>query len=135
MQANINLNRLIAIPLTVAMIFFTMPYHWAQAGIIGTDALLNQEQRPTSDRDQVTAYLARQEVQNQLSAWGVDPAEATERVRSMSDSNLTMLAKGIANEPAGQGAVGGIIGAFVLVFLVLLFTDIVGFTNVFNFTR
>jgi hypothetical protein len=33
--------------------------------------------------------------------------------------------------PAG----GGIIGAIVLVFLVLLLTDILGFTKVFPFTR
>lgn len=135
MKANINLNRLVAIPLMVAMIFFTLPYRMVQAEMIDTDALLTQEQRAPSNRDQVTAYLARKEVQEQLSAWGVDSAEAIERIRTMSDSNLTLLAKRIGDEPAGQGALGGVVGAMVLVFLVLLFTDIVGFTNVYKFTR
>ena len=35
--------------------------------------------------------------------------------------------------PAGEGAVGAIIGAALIVFLVLLFTDIIGETDVYNF--
>jgi len=40
------------------------------------------------------------------------------------------MASQIENAPAG-----GIIGAIVLVFLVLLLTDILGFTKIFPFTR
>ena len=41
------------------------------------------------------------------------------------------MADQIENAPAGSG----IIGAIVLIFLVLLVTDILGFTKVFPFTR
>ncbi len=41
------------------------------------------------------------------------------------------MATQIENAPAGSG----IIGAIILVFLVLLLTDILGFTKVYPFTR
>ena len=37
--------------------------------------------------------------------------------------------------PAGQGAIGVIIGAALIIFLVLLITDIVGITDVFPFVK
>jgi hypothetical protein len=37
--------------------------------------------------------------------------------------------------PAGQSAIGIIVGAVVLIFIVLLITDLLCLTSVFNFTR
>jgi hypothetical protein len=37
--------------------------------------------------------------------------------------------------PAGQSAVGAVVGAIVIIFLVLLVTDLLGLTNVFPFVR
>jgi hypothetical protein len=37
--------------------------------------------------------------------------------------------------PAGGSAVGAIVGAAVLIFVILLITDILGFTNVFSFVN
>jgi hypothetical protein len=37
--------------------------------------------------------------------------------------------------PAGQSAIGIIVGAAVLIFLVLLITDLLCLTSIFNFTR
>jgi len=37
--------------------------------------------------------------------------------------------------PAGGSAIGTIVGAAVLIFLVLLITDILGFTHVFSFVN
>jgi len=45
------------------------------------------------------------------------------------------LAEAIRPDPAGTGALGTVVGAIVLIFLVLLVTDILGFTKVFPFTR
>ena len=37
--------------------------------------------------------------------------------------------------PAGGDGIGALVGAAVLIFLVLLLTDILGFTHVFPFTK
>jgi hypothetical protein len=66
---------------------------------------------------------------------GVDPAEARARVDSLSDAEVSRLAEAIRQDPAGAGALGTVVGAIVLIFLVLLVTDILGFTKVFPFTR
>jgi len=43
------------------------------------------------------------------------------------------LAATVDRLPAGGSAVGALIGAGVLIFIVLLITDILGFTHVFPF--
>ncbi len=81
-------------------------------------------------RAQVAAALDRPEVQAELVRQGVDPAAARERVAALSDEDATRLASHIDSAPAG-----GIIGVILLVFFVLLITDIIGWTKVFPFTR
>jgi len=53
------------------------------------------------------------------------------RVAAMTDEEAAQLAAQLDSLPAG----GSIVGAIVLVFLVLLITDILGFTKIFPFTR
>jgi hypothetical protein len=68
--------------------------------------------------------------QAQLAAYGVSGADVQARVATMTDEEAASLAANIDDQPAG-----GIIGAIVLVFLVLLITDILGYTKIFPFTR
>ena len=57
-------------------------------------------------------------------------------VAPLSDEEAAQLARQIDNLPAGADAgIGPIVGAIVLVFLVLLITDLLGLTKVFPFTR
>ncbi len=81
-------------------------------------------------RARVATALDRPEVQAELVRQGVDPAAARERVAALSDEDAVRLANHIDSAPAG-----GIIGAILLVFFVLLITDILGFTKIFPFTR
>jgi hypothetical protein len=37
--------------------------------------------------------------------------------------------------PAGQGAIGVVVGAILIIFLVLLLTDLLGLTDVFPFVH
>ena len=55
---------------------------------------------------------------------------ALERVAALTDDEAGRLAEQINSAPAG-----GIIGALLLVFFVLLVTDILGLTKVYPFTR
>ena len=74
-------------------------------------------------------------MQRQLSVLGVDPVEAQLRVAGLSDAEVSRLAGRIDTLPAGEGALGAIVRAALIVFLVLLVTDLLGFTNVFPFTN
>lgn len=86
----------------------------------------------TLDRERVLMLMERADVQAQLEAYGVSPAEVKARVAALTDAEAAELAASIDNLPAGGVS---ILGAALLVFLVLLLTDILGYTKVFPFTR
>ena len=88
-----------------------------------------------SERDRVAAFLARDDVRAQMAALGVDPAEAARRVAGLSDAEVQRIAGQLDQLPAGQSALGAVIGAALLIFIVLLVTDLLGLTDVFPFVR
>lgn len=98
----------------------------ALAGIVSTDTVV-----AGAERERIAGLLERGEVRSRLQALGVDPADARARVAALSDAEAAQLAAQLDDLPAG----GDLLGAAVLVFLVLLFTDIMGYTKVFPFTR
>ncbi|MEJ2016457.1 MAG: PA2779 family protein [Limibacillus sp.] len=122
--------------LHMAMVFAiaTLPAPQTAAEMIATDQIANEELAADS-RDKVESFLARDDVRQQLESLGVDPGEAQARVDSLSDQEAMQLAQQIDQMPAGQGAIGAVIGAAVLIFIVLLITDLLGFTSVFGFTN
>jgi hypothetical protein len=95
-----------------------------RAGMIATEDLV--------DRERIAQVIDRAEVQAQLQAYGVSPAEVQARVAALTDAEAAELAARIDSLPAGGI---GIIGAILIVFLVLLLTDILGYTKVFPFTK
>src|SRR5712691_3814298 len=100
----------------------------AHAGMIGTDSVA-----ASGDRDRIAGLLDRAEVRAGLEAYGVSPADVKARVAAMTDQEITQLAGQIDRLPAGGDGVGGILFLAVFVFLVLLVTDILGFTKIFPF--
>jgi hypothetical protein len=54
------------------------------------------------------------------------------RVNALTDDEAQRLAKQMDEMPAGGD---GIIGALVLIFVILLITDLLGLTEVFSFTK
>jgi hypothetical protein len=88
-----------------------------------------------TERSQLLGLLERAEVQRELQAHGVSLAEAKARVAALSDEEAAQLALQIDALPAGGDGVGALISAVLIVFLVLLLTDILGFTKVFPFTK
>lgn len=98
----------------------------AYASILGTDATLNIEQTSKAHK-----LLARQDVQDQLVQLGVDPVDAMKRVNTMSQQELAALNGKLEKLPAG----GDIVSAVLLVFLILLLTDVLGYTDIFPFVK
>ena len=101
-----------------------LPVH---AGMVSTDAVV-----ASGERERIAGFLDRAEVRARLEAQGVNPADVKARVAALSDQEAAQLAGKIDSLPAGGASVLGVI---LVVFLVLLLTDILGFTKVFPFTR
>lgn len=120
-------RKLLAMLLVVPIAGLALP-NPAQAAMVGTDWVLSAEM--ADDRTRIARLIDRAEVQAQLAAYGVSAADVQARVAAMTDEEAASLAASIDDYPAG-----GIIGAIVLVFLVLLITDILGYTKIFPFTR
>lgn len=103
----------------------------AQAAMVGTGTVIANEQ-VAFDRVQLAAALDRSDVQQQLAALGVDPQQAKERVAAMTDDEVRALNGRLNDLPAGGS---DILGVALVVFLVLLVTDILGYTHLFPFVN
>lgn len=81
------------------------------------------------------AFLDRDEVRERIVALGVDPTEAAARVNALSDAQVAEIADELDRLPAGQSALGAVIGAMLIIFLILLVTDLLGLTDIFPFVK
>ncbi len=118
-----NIRPLLCGALSAVLIITTTP---ASAGMIGSDQILVQEAQATQ-RAQVQAFIARDDVRKQMELLGVNPALATERVASLTDSELQQLSQNIGNMPAGGSAVGLVL----VVLLILILLELLGAINIF----
>ena len=100
------------------------------ASIVGTDEV-QTSQNASANIDKLNHFLARDDVQRGLLSQGVDPDAARARVAALTDVEAAELAGRVDKAPAG----GSALGVIFTIFLVLLITDILGWTKVFPFTR
>jgi hypothetical protein len=128
-------NRLkpVSIFLVVLILILSLPYQSALAALIGTEDLMGS-QKAMEARAYITSVLAREDIQKALIARGIDPLEAQARVSTLTDQEAIQFANTMEQLPAG-GLIGYLIGLAVLVFLVLLVTDILGYTDIFPFVK
>ncbi|WP_415407401.1 PA2779 family protein [Sulfurovum sp. CS9] len=105
---------------------------WAQ--MVSTEALFKRSVI-ISSKEKVIQFTAREDVAKILGQMDVDPKMIEARIASMTDEEVSEIAYQIETLPAGGSAVGSVVGAAVFVFIVLLVTDILGLTKVFDFTR
>ncbi len=127
------LRRALASTLMVSCTLMGMPMS-AQAGIVATETLSQEAgaaQAGSVARARVDAFLARDDVRLALVGQGLDLEQAQARVNALSDAEVAELAGRIDSAPAG----GEVLGLLFSVFVILLVTDILGFTKVFPFTR
>ncbi len=120
---------LIAASLVVSIAGLTVPLP-AQAGMLATEQAVS-----SGARARIDALLEREDLQAKLATYGVKTSDVKARVAAMSDDEVAQLASRIDSAPAGGDAAGALIGAAVLVFIILLITDILGYTHVFPFTK
>ena len=124
-----------ALLMILLMSFHTIFVPLAGAALIETDTLVSVQEVDAS-RARLAALLARDDVGAALLGHGVSPQEVLLRVNSLTDQEVMKLAQNIDVLPAGaDGGVGSLVGALVFIFLVLLFTDLLGLTDVYPFVR
>lgn len=124
-----------ALALVVAIaLSHTAGLQGAHAGMVATESVAAQAAQAdvSQQRASVLATLNRSDVAEALRAKGVDMDAARARVASLSDAEVAQLSDQLDNAPAGAS---GVLGAIVFIFLLLLLTDILGFTKVYPFTR
>jgi uncharacterized protein DUF6627 len=116
-------KRFVSSLLIICLAGLGLPVH---AGMLPSDAGV-----ANAERAHVFSVLEREDLRAQLQAHGVSPADVKARVAAMSDDEVAQLAGQIDSLPAG----GDVLGILLTVFIVLLITDILGFTKIFPFTR
>ena len=134
MYSLIQKRKAIAILVIVSFSTFCIISAPARARMINTDEIFKQGQYDLS-RKSINTFLDRSEVQNYLVAWGVSPEEAKARIDSLTDEEIENIASRINRLPAGGDGLGTIVGAALLIFIILLITDILVYTDVFSFVK
>lgn len=125
-----HLTKPVSYVVTAAILAMSLHLPAANAAMVGTEAVV-QAAQAQQERGRIHDALNRKDVTAKLASLGVDPAQVQARVDALTDDEARLLAQRIDQMPAG----GGILGAIVLIFLVLLVTDVLGLTDVFPFTK
>jgi hypothetical protein len=128
-----KLSKPIAIFLSFYMLMLACPYQSAWAAMIGTEAITDAD-RNQSSRDYLKSLLAREDIKAVLIFQGIDPQEALARIDGLSDAEVNDIVNKLDQLPAG-GFLGELLIVVALVFIILLFTDMAGYTDIFPFVK
>jgi hypothetical protein len=127
------MKKAVACLVIVAFSFLSLVVAPVQAAMVGTADILKAQSDDLA-RQKVKLFMERQDVVQQMQTWGVNPEEAQARVDTMTDEEISLLAAKIDQLPsAGSDALGFILAVAVIIFVVLIITDIMGVTDVFTF--
>ncbi len=127
-------KRVVAVAMAMLMAMTSMPIGVAKAEMVTTDQVIEQV-NPPEDRTRVMDFMLREDVQQQMTLLGVDPEEAARRVASLSDEEIQQIAGRLDELPAGQDGFAAVAGVILIIFLVLLVTDLLGLTDIFPFVK
>ena len=130
-------SRIKPIGIFMALFMFVLsgPFQSAMAAMVGTEAAINAE-RARDARNYLQSLLAREDVQSALVSQGIDPQEAKDRIDGLTDEEATRVADQLQQLPAaGDGFFTVLLVVVFLVFLILLITDIAGYTDIFPFVK
>jgi hypothetical protein len=113
-----------------------VPVSRGRAELVPTDAAIaTQSARVREIRAELDTFLSREDVRAQMERLGVSPEEARSRVAALSDAEVVSLQEKIDQLPAGTSFIGVVAGILLVLILILLITDLLGFTDVFSFIR
>lgn len=119
-----------ALALLLTLFLMMLPATPLLAGMLDTDTLITTA-GAQSERMELAQRLQTTQARDALVRMGVDPADAQLRVDRLSDAEVATLNARMDELPAG----GSVLGVVAAVFIILVITDALGYTNVFNFVR
>ena len=119
---------------TMTMLLMSMPVQTVQAAMVKTETMLTLS-TAKNVRENLNQFLKREDVKAIMMVQGISPVEATARVDSLSDAEIMQIADKMDQLPAGGSTFGVIMGTAVIIFIVLLITDILGYTDIFTFVK
>ena len=125
-------------PLAVLMVltFTGLTVAWAPAHAVMVDtSQILKENHQENNRDRLRSLVDRVEVRAQLEVWGVDSQIAKSRINSLTDEEVAEILERFDQLPAGGDGFGILVGAALLAFIILLVTDILGYTDIFPFVK
>ena len=123
-----RVEKSVSILMTFILLMMTVPVSSVFAAMIGTEAILvNQDIQ--NARDQLRSFLNREDVQSQLTARGIDPAEAKARIDSLSDAEVMQIADKIDQLPAGGSFWGTVLFVTIIAVVVLVVLELLGYTD------
>jgi hypothetical protein len=105
----------------------------AEAAMITTEQVAVAANSAQQNRRTISAALARPEVIAQLADLGVDRQQAQDRVAALTDQQAAAMAHEINQMPAGGDWAWA--GWLVGIFLILVITDLIGWTHIFPWTK
>jgi hypothetical protein len=120
--------------LAIFMFILSGPYQSAMAAMIETEVVIDAD-RAQSAREYLNGFLAREDVRNALISKGINPLEAKNRVDSLTDKEAQLVADQLERLPAGGDFLVTFLVVIFLVFVILLVTDIAGYTDIFPFVK
>ena len=122
-----SIQRTVALLMTICLV--TLPVtQTAQAGIISTETAIEISDH-SQQIDRVNEMLARESVQGVMIKLGVDPADASARVQTLTAEELQALEENLATLPAGGVGVVEVVGIVAIVLIVL---ELLNVTNFFT---
>jgi len=129
-----NVAKYVSCFVTLTMFLMSMPVQTVGAAMIGTETVMTLT-NAQQVRKNLNEFLSRADVRAAMISKGISPIEAKARVESLSDAEIMQIADKMDQLPSGGSDFGVLVGAVLVVFVVLLITDILGYTNVFSFVR
>ena len=124
----------VGLVLAIFVLMISGPLQSTHAALIGTDTVLDRA-RGQQARAYLKQLLARDAIQQALVARGIHDGEARARIDGLSDAEAIKAADRFEQMPAGSGFFETLLIIAFLVFLILLITDIAGYTDVFPFVK
>jgi hypothetical protein len=116
------------------MLVISGPFQSALAAMIETETVLEASQGQEA-RSRIKQLLVREDVRQALIKQGIDPREADARINGLSEAEAIAVADRLDQLPAGGGALELVLIVALIVFLTLLATDIMGYTDIFPFVK
>ncbi len=130
---NSRFFRLVCRLVIVSLLALHLPIRSANAAMIGTESAVDQTV-VAQNRDKVEAFMSRTDVREQFQKMGLSADDAKSRVASMTDQEINKVAGRIDDMPAGGSTLGTLLIVGLVIFIVLLITDILGWTKIFPWT-